>query len=54
MASQNTDPAAASSTAALKGGQTSGSVSKGSVTKRFGCSVGSFLNDSFILNESLM
>uniref|UniRef100_A0A671K8N7 Ubiquitin-conjugating enzyme E2 C-like n=1 Tax=Sinocyclocheilus anshuiensis TaxID=1608454 RepID=A0A671K8N7_9TELE len=34
MASQNTDPAAASSTAALKGCETSGSVSKGSVTKR--------------------
>ncbi|RXN15559.1 deoxynucleotidyltransferase terminal-interacting 1 [Labeo rohita] len=34
MASQNMDPAAASSTAALKGSETSGNVSKGSVTKR--------------------
>lgn len=34
MASQNLDPAAASSTAALKGNETAGNVSKGSVTKR--------------------
>ncbi|XDV35234.1 hypothetical protein PO909_005217 [Leuciscus waleckii] len=35
MASQNMDPAAAASTAALKGSETSTSVSKGSVTKSF-------------------
>ncbi|XP_018925145.1 ubiquitin-conjugating enzyme E2 C-like isoform X1 [Cyprinus carpio] len=34
MASQNMDPAAASNTAALKGSESSGNVSKGSVTKR--------------------
>ncbi|XP_024300960.1 deoxynucleotidyltransferase terminal-interacting protein 1 isoform X3 [Oncorhynchus tshawytscha] len=34
MASQNMDPAAASSTAALKGTETGGSAAKGSVTKR--------------------
>uniref|UniRef100_A0A8C6SKG5 Ubiquitin-conjugating enzyme E2 C n=1 Tax=Neogobius melanostomus TaxID=47308 RepID=A0A8C6SKG5_9GOBI len=34
MASQNTDPAAASSTAALKGNDSGGSATKGSVTKR--------------------
>ncbi|KAL0977896.1 hypothetical protein UPYG_G00162920 [Umbra pygmaea] len=34
MASQNMDPEAASSTAALKGNETGGSAAKGSVTKR--------------------
>ena len=34
MSSQNTDPAAAASTAALKGSEAGGSAARGSVTKR--------------------